>query len=97
MIIPREFSADCMSSPHIKFLVAMSSDGTATPVREAIIPQALVNGVPMLKISSKKIKQVIVRLEDLAITWASGTGNKGGLTVSLLTTIPFRTFILCTA
>jgi len=40
---------------------------------------ALVTGVPMLKISSKKIKQVIVRLVDGAISWHSRKGTKGQL------------------
>ena len=41
------------------------------------VPSALVAGVPMLKISSKKIKQVIVRLHDGVITWASRNNSKG--------------------
>ncbi|WWD17929.1 hypothetical protein CI109_102374 [Kwoniella shandongensis] len=36
-----------------------------------IVPPALVQGVPMLKISSKKIKQVIVRIRGGGISWSS--------------------------
>ena len=43
------------------------------------VPAQLVAGVPMLKISSKKIKQVIVRLDDGAIHWQSRKGSKGQL------------------
>lgn len=45
----------------------------------AVVPLALRNGVPMLKTSSKKIKQVIVRLEEGSIQWASRQGTKGQL------------------
>jgi phosphatidylinositol phospholipase C delta len=41
------------------------------------IPSALAHGVPMLKISSKKIKQVIMRLSDGEITWAGANNSKG--------------------
>jgi phosphatidylinositol phospholipase C delta len=41
------------------------------------VPDALAHGVPMLKISSKKIKQVIMRLEDGAITWAGAKSTRG--------------------
>ena len=43
------------------------------------VPPALVDGVPMLKISSKKMKQVIIRLHDGAITWASRKDSRGTL------------------
>jgi len=44
-----------------------------------VVPAALVAGVPMLKMTSKKIKQVLVRLEDGAIAWASRSNRRGGL------------------
>ena len=50
------------------------------------VPSTLAKGVPMLKISSKKIKQVIIRIEDGAITWASGKGSKGKSTSLIRTT-----------
>ena len=43
------------------------------------IPAALVSGVPMLKISSKKIKQVIIRLDGGSISWASRNESKGNV------------------
>jgi phosphatidylinositol phospholipase C delta len=46
------------------------------------VPPALVAGVPMLKISSKKMKQVVMRLEGGAISWA-GSGNSKGQLPSL--------------
>ncbi|KAK8865887.1 hypothetical protein IAR55_001035 [Kwoniella newhampshirensis] len=36
-----------------------------------MVPPALTQGVPMLKISSKKIKQVIVRIRNGGISWSS--------------------------
>jgi hypothetical protein len=50
---------------------------TTSPGNGLEIPRALARGVPMLKISSKKIKQVIIRIEDSAIHWASRRGTKG--------------------
>ncbi len=41
------------------------------------VPLALVKGVPMLKITSKKIKQVVVRLRGDTITWTSRIGGRG--------------------
>jgi hypothetical protein len=41
------------------------------------VPTPLVAGVPMLKISSKKMKQVIMRLDDGCITWAGSSNSKG--------------------
>lgn len=41
------------------------------------IPPALAAGVPMLKVSSKKIKPVNVRLSPTTITWPSLKGGKG--------------------
>ncbi|KAL7424581.1 hypothetical protein Q5752_000265 [Cryptotrichosporon argae] len=40
------------------------------------VPAALERGVPMLKVSSKKIKQIIVRLSGTAITWASANSGR---------------------
>lgn len=41
------------------------------------VPPLLAAGVPMLKVSSKKIKPVTVRLSDSAITWPSLKGGRG--------------------
>jgi hypothetical protein len=41
-----------------------------------VVPPALCRGVPMLKISSKKIKQVIIRIQDGAIDWQNLKGTK---------------------
>lgn len=41
------------------------------------VPPLLAAGVPMLKVSSKKIKPVTVRLTDTAITWPSLKGGRG--------------------
>ena len=43
------------------------------------VPPSLVAGVPMLKISSKKMKQVVMRLEGGAISWAGSGNSKGQL------------------
>jgi hypothetical protein len=43
------------------------------------VPPALVAGVPMMKISSKKVKQVVMHLEDGAITWAGSGSSKSEL------------------
>jgi len=62
------------------------SEPTATAVVDngTAVPPALVNGVPMLKISSKKIKQVIIRIQDGAIDWSSVKISRG----ELLTVLP---------
>lgn len=41
------------------------------------LPKQLTSGVPMLKVSSKKIKPVIVTLSPTTITWPSLKGGKG--------------------
>ncbi|WVQ97242.1 hypothetical protein IAU59_004352 [Kwoniella sp. CBS 9459] len=41
----------------------------------SFVPTALVQGVPMLKISSRKIKQVIFRVRGGAISWSSKKDN----------------------
>lgn len=41
------------------------------------VPPLLSAGVPMLKVSSKKIKPVTVRLTNSAITWPSLKGGRG--------------------
>ena len=43
------------------------------------VPTALRRGVPMLKISSKKIKQVIIRIQDNAIDWSTTKVSRGEL------------------
>ncbi|OCF55510.1 phosphatidylinositol phospholipase C, delta [Kwoniella mangroviensis CBS 10435] len=47
-------------------------DSTAV---DGIVPMALVQGVPMLKISSKKMKQVIIRVNNGGISWSSKKDN----------------------
>ncbi|WVR05835.1 hypothetical protein IAU60_002861 [Kwoniella sp. DSM 27419] len=49
-------------------LLTMASDDTP-------VPAVLSQGVPMLKISSRKIKQVIFRLRDGIISWSSKKDN----------------------
>jgi phosphatidylinositol phospholipase C delta len=46
------------------------------------VPVPLERGVPMLKISSKKMKQVIMRLSDGCITWAGTASSRGKLLVT---------------
>lgn len=41
------------------------------------LPRQLTSGVPMLKVSSKKIKPVIVTLSPTTITWPSLKGGRG--------------------
>ena len=41
------------------------------------IPRVLALGVPMLKMSSKKIKQVVIRLLDNSITWEGRNNSEG--------------------
>jgi hypothetical protein len=57
--------------------VVISTMSTGEQDLALVVPPLLQRGVPMLKISSKKIKQVIIRLEDGAIHWASRKGTKG--------------------
>lgn len=40
------------------------------------VPRALVSGTPMQKISSKKIKQVVMKVTDGSITWAGSGDSK---------------------
>ncbi|WWC66358.1 uncharacterized protein I206_100259 [Kwoniella pini CBS 10737] len=47
-------------------------DSTAV---DGIVPLALVQGVPMLKISSRKMKQVIMRIRNDGISWSSKKDN----------------------
>nr|XP_018267148.1 phosphatidylinositol phospholipase C, delta [Kwoniella dejecticola CBS 10117]OBR89306.1 phosphatidylinositol phospholipase C, delta [Kwoniella dejecticola CBS 10117] len=47
-------------------------DSTAV---DGIVPMALVQGVPMLKISSRKMKQVIIRIRNDGISWSSKKDN----------------------
>lgn len=49
----------------------MSSRPSSTMER---VPPALHTGTPMQKISSKKIKQVVMRVSEGSITWA-GSGD----------------------
>ena len=42
-----------------------------------VIAPALLQGVPMYKISSKKIKQVIIRLTEDRISWAGSKSSHG--------------------
>nr|XP_019049181.1 phosphatidylinositol phospholipase C, delta [Kwoniella bestiolae CBS 10118]OCF28111.1 phosphatidylinositol phospholipase C, delta [Kwoniella bestiolae CBS 10118] len=42
---------------------------------DGMVPMALVQGVPMLKISSKKMKQVIIRINNGGISWSSKKDN----------------------
>jgi hypothetical protein len=51
------------------------SDGN-TSVSESGVPPALEAGTPMQKISSKKIKQVVMRINDECITWAGSNDSK---------------------
>ena len=60
----------------MKYNALNKMSGRSTPVAVTAVPLALRKGVPMLKISSKKIKQVIVRIEDDAIMWSSMKGSK---------------------
>ncbi|WWC86214.1 uncharacterized protein L201_001087 [Kwoniella dendrophila CBS 6074] len=47
-------------------------DSTAV---DGVVPVALAQGVPMLKISSRKMKQVIIRLRNDGISWSSKKDN----------------------
>ena len=40
------------------------------------VPKALQAGTPMQKISSKKIKQVVMRITEGSITWAGSGDSK---------------------
>ncbi|EIW70015.1 hypothetical protein TREMEDRAFT_38681 [Tremella mesenterica DSM 1558] len=44
-------------------------------VKSGLVPRQLSKGVPMLKISSKKLKQVVIRIEDDEIKWAGKGSN----------------------
>jgi hypothetical protein len=43
---------------------------------ESGVPLALKAGTPMQKISSKKIKQVVMRIDDDCVTWAGSNDSK---------------------
>ena len=55
--------------------VVHDKDDESVTVR-APVPKQLERGVPMLKISSKKLKQVVIKLDDGEISWA-GKGHDG--------------------
>ena len=74
-------------SPCLLFLERVDDKGFADKFRitstyhpmmsdPVAVPRPLVKGVPMMKISSKKMKQVTMKLEDGCITWA-GSSSKG--------------------
>ena len=58
---------------------AATYDQIMSEAEKQAVPPSLVAGVPMLKISSKKMKQVVMRLEGGAISWAGSGNSKGQL------------------
>lgn len=67
----RRRSSPPLDQHYINLMSAIMSD----PVLP--VPKALVKGVPMLKISSKKMKQVIMKLHEGCITWAGSSNSRG--------------------
>ncbi|WRT64100.1 uncharacterized protein IL334_001029 [Kwoniella shivajii] len=63
--VPSSWSNFSSSSPY-------RMDSTAV---DGLVPTALVHGVPMLKISSRKMKQVIIRIRNGGISWSSKKDN----------------------
>ncbi|WVQ85423.1 hypothetical protein IAT38_007588 [Cryptococcus sp. DSM 104549] len=66
LTVPSSWSS--LASPparRLAFNITMDTDASG------IVPPLLIQGVPMLKISSKKIKQVIFRIRNGSISWSS--------------------------
>ena len=52
---------------------------TESPPLRADIPVDLKEGVPMLRMTSRKIKQVIIKIHRGNIVWGSSKGTEGAL------------------